>query len=250
MNPRNYRKNPHTASFLQTFHSGIGSNGRNYREEMGVDTEERAAMEFVTGRPAAPAVSRYTEARYAHIKGYKIRLGDGLITEKQAKWVVDIAETKANVTDAMIKSLSERLEQGFAKQAASEFITRYKDWPRKEVTAAAAEAIAPGASTQDITDVEAGRYALIHQDGIKFYRVSKGKGKWAGRTFVDAQASDDFYPVRNPQARKEILAAIAEAPYEAMVRYGHELGVCGRCGRTLTDEASRAAGIGPVCASK
>ncbi|MES2342166.1 MAG: DUF6011 domain-containing protein [Pseudomonadota bacterium] len=28
------------------------------------------------------------------------------------------------------------------------------------------------------------------------------------------------------------------------------MGECGRCGRTLTDEASRAAGIGPVCASK
>jgi uncharacterized protein DUF6011 len=35
-----------------------------------------------------------------------------------------------------------------------------------------------------------------------------------------------------------------------MVRYGQELGECGHCGRTLTDEASRAAGIGPVCASK
>jgi len=29
--------------------------------------------------------------------------------------------------------------------------------------------------------------------------------------------------------------------------YGTELGECGVCGRTLTDEKSRAYGIGPVC---
>ena len=33
-------------------------------------------------------------------------------------------------------------------------------------------------------------------------------------------------------------------------QYGKIYGVCCRCGRTLTDEDSIAAGIGPVCASK
>lgn len=37
-------------------------------------------------------------------------------------------------------------------------------------------------------------------------------------------------------------------PKEAMLRYGRELGECGHCGRTLTNDHSRAAGIGPVCA--
>lgn len=32
--------------------------------------------------------------------------------------------------------------------------------------------------------------------------------------------------------------------------YGQELGHCGRCGRTLTNEASRYLGIGPECATK
>ncbi len=47
-----------------------------------------------------------------------------------------------------------------------------------------------------------------------------------------------------------ILAGILVDPRAATVLYGRELGVCGVCSRTLTDESSRAAGIGPVCASR
>lgn len=257
---RNYRKNPHTARFLQTFHSGISSTGRNYREEMGV--EDRSAMEFVSGGQVKTEVSRMTEARFIHIRGYKIRLGDGLISEKQAKRVVDIAETKANVTDAMVKSLSERLEQGFAKQAASEFITRYKDWPRKSNDEAMLEAVAPGfpgtaeeyckvaRPVRDAQGVQPGRYAIREDGVVKFFRVTEGKGRWAGRTFVEAQASDDHHAIRNPQRRAEILAAIAENPLEAELLYGRELGRCSRCGRTLTKESSRAYGMGDDCRSK
>jgi hypothetical protein len=64
------------------------------------------------------------------------------------------------------------------------------------------------------------------------------------------QASDELYPVRNKIARDEILNLIAANPKEAMLRYGKELGHCGHCGRTLTDETSRSLGIGPVCRGK
>jgi hypothetical protein len=85
---------------------------------------------------------------------------------------------------------------------------------------------------------------------VKFYRVDRPtEGRWAGRTFVKVQASDDLHPVRGTAARA-VLEAIAVDPKAAMLRYGLELGHCGKCGRTLTDEDSRAAGIGPVCASK
>ena len=99
-------------------------------------------------------------------------------------------------------------------------------------------------------DVPAGRYALVHpvRSIVEFFVVDKPEdGKWAGRTFVKQQASDDKYPVKGAR-RSEVLARIAEDPHAAMIRYGHELGRCGRCGRTLTDEVSRAMGIGPDCA--
>lgn len=243
-NARNYRKNPHTARFLQTFHSGIGSNGINYRAETVTETqEEQAAMEFIGATGAAPTSE-------IHIKGYRILTGPGLISEAQAKWVIDIAETKDGVTDAMVASLAERLTQGFARSAASAFITKYKDLPRKPVVSEVPVVEDGKYIAVKSIDVEAGRYAILVDGVTKFYRITKGKGRWAGKTFIEAQASDDHYPVRNPKAREEILAAIAANPAEAAMRYGVELGHCYRCGRTLTDETSRSLGIGPECRKK
>jgi hypothetical protein len=49
----------------------------------------------------------------------------------------------------------------------------------------------------------------------------------------------------------EALVALSPAELtEAQARYGRELGVCGACGRHLTDEASRARGLGSECAKK
>lgn len=94
-----------------------------------------------------------------------------------------------------------------------------------------------------------GRYAvtLAGEDKIRFFRVKNGHKP--GVTFVDEQASDDLWPVKSPARRAAILATIAADP-TALAGYGQELGVCGRCGRTLTDEASRAAGMGLTCRSK
>lgn len=102
-----------------------------------------------------------------------------------------------------------------------------------------------------VATVAEGRYALNTDDGVKFYRVEHGKvgGRWEGFVFVSAQASDDLYPIRNRQARQAILDAIAADPQAATVLYGIELGVCGRCGATLTSEY-RKTGIGPVCGTK
>jgi hypothetical protein len=101
--------------------------------------------------------------------------------------------------------------------------------------------------------VPAGRYAIRSADTgtVRFYRVDKPtKGRWAGRTFVKVQASDDLFPIYGARERAEVLRAIAADVRAASVLYGRELGRCGVCGRTLTDEQSRAEGIGPVCASK
>lgn len=99
--------------------------------------------------------------------------------------------------------------------------------------------------------VPAGRYAIETPGGLRFYQVDKPtKGNWKGWTFVKVQASDDLFPVRSVAQRTEILGAIAADPMTASVRYGKELGACGVCGRTLTDAASIARGIGPICESK
>jgi hypothetical protein len=100
-------------------------------------------------------------------------------------------------------------------------------------------------------DVEEGRYAVEIEGVLKFYQVDKPMhGKWAGWTFLKVQASDELWPIKNRDAKLMILNKIAEDSKTAMLRYGQEIGKCGACGRTLTDEESRAYGIGPVCRGK
>lgn len=88
-------------------------------------------------------------------------------------------------------------------------------------------------------------------DVVKFYRVKLvTAGNWAGKVFVEAQASDDYYPIKTPATLTMVLTAILVNPKAAEELYGRELGQCYRCNRTLTDETSRRLGIGPECRSK
>jgi hypothetical protein len=102
-------------------------------------------------------------------------------------------------------------------------------------------------------------YAVELRGHLKFFRVDKPQeGRWAGRTFVKEQASDDLWPVRGIQHTEEVLRAIAVDYKAAMIAYGQKIGRCAHCHRTLTDDkvngsdglSSLERGIGPVCFSK
>lgn len=101
-----------------------------------------------------------------------------------------------------------------------------------------------------------GYFALLAADGgtdrVKFYRVRTGStgSKWAQHLFIDAQASGDFYPVRSKETVAAVLEGILADPDAASLLYATELGRCCRCARLLTDETSRARGIGPECYKK
>ena len=104
-----------------------------------------------------------------------------------------------------------------------------------------------------VANVPEGRYAvtLEGETKLRFFKLDKPtSGKWSGYTFVKEQASDELHPVRSAERRVRIAEAIAQDPEEAMLTYGRELGKCGHCGRTLTDQESREVGIGPVCRRK
>lgn len=119
----------------------------------------------------------------------------------------------------------------------------------RELRAAAAEARRNADTAQVVKsewlDIPTGYYALRDGDSVKFYRVNHHQN---GRTYLDACASDERHPIRNAVHKKNILTAIRAMGWEASTAlYGQEIGSCGRCGRTLTDDVSRAAGIGPKC---
>lgn len=115
-----------------------------------------------------------------------------------------------------------------------------------------AEAPVEQAPVAPIPSCPEGKFALPTDDGdVKFYEVEHGKegSKWEGFTFLAAIASDERYPIKNREAKAEILARIAADPLEAMKLYGIEIGACGHCGKTLTSKW-RLVGIGPVCSKK
>ena len=88
-------------------------------------------------------------------------------------------------------------------------------------------------------------------DKLRFFQLDMPlKGKWAGCLFMKEQASDELHRVRDIVREEAVLRAVIKDAEGALTRYGLELGACGMCGRTLTDEESRARGIGPICADK
>lgn len=102
-------------------------------------------------------------------------------------------------------------------------------------------------------DVPEGRYAVEVDGKLRFFKVDRpSEGKWAGRLFlnevVGGQDSDGRgFPVKGGN-RAVILGLLGEDTTAAASRYGREIGRCGFCHILLTDELSRAVGIGPDCA--
>lgn len=90
--------------------------------------------------------------------------------------------------------------------------------------------------------IPTGRYAVEHEGTLKFYNLK--------RNGLFVMASDEEHQIKKNETIQAIADLIKIDPLAAMRRYGHEIGKCGRCGRTLTDEISRQNGIGPICESK
>lgn len=108
---------------------------------------------------------------------------------------------------------------------------------------------------QPESNVPAGHYAVTSATGhndLDFYRVDRPtEGRWAGYLFVKRViGGHPDTPIRGTE-QAEALARIEGAGIaEARARYGQEIGRCGVCNRSLTDEVSRARGIGPDCWSR
>ncbi|QOC55717.1 hypothetical protein SEA_ARCHIMEDES_17 [Gordonia phage Archimedes] len=105
-------------------------------------------------------------------------------------------------------------------------------------------------------EVPAGCYALDTEtpnsiNRVAFYQVDRPtKGKWAGYAFVKLQVADDLQRMHQKAGLAILRRIEAVGADAASARYGRELGICGVCGRTLTNDESRAAGVGPVCRRK
>lgn len=229
---RNYKTKPHTARFLMAFHTAAyglpaelaDENAAEYALAAGdgaVDLLDTVDVDAVVDA-RSEAQTRFMESLIGEVTALDAELG------QQARTYTDGMTEHGKWTPG---------REGNASRWITNLIAK-----RDELKARAPQA--PAAPVQ----VEDGRYAVEENGALRFFKVKNGRRP--GFVFLDIQASDEWHSIRNLGRIQAVLALIAQDPHAAMVRYGHELGVCGRCGRTLTDEASRAAGIGPICADK
>lgn len=172
-----------------------------------------------------------------------------LATDRQLGFLRALVARRA-VAPAVERQIDLQLTLGMSARQASAFIDALLRLPvRPSFPPAPVEPV-----RGDLwPTVPEGRYAVADpaDNVLKFYQVDKPQeGRWAGFTFLSVMASSERHPIRVHETKKAILDAIAADPREAAARYGQELGTCGVCGRALTDEESRARGIGPVCAGK
>lgn len=230
---RNYRKNPHTASFLQTFHSAT----------KGLPSDVDGENDYVT-----PAERQLAEA-------------DDLLNLVPDAPADLRSPAQRNLMDRLVAQITE-LDAGLGA-AAGEWTVKATIhggyWtPGREGTASAwiSRMIAKVSelktsakvTTAPVAEVADGRYAIEEDGVLKFFKVKNGRRP--GFVFLDIQASDDWHAIRDLTRIRKIVALIAQDAEAALCRYGQELGRCGDCDRTLTDELSRSIGRGPICRNK
>lgn len=190
--------------------------------------------------PTRPASSKQVDYLLTLIDGKDLSKSPKLAEATEGMDPVEYAEYLASLR-ARISTLT--------RWEASRWISTLQALPWKPRES---RQVGPTADRTENFDVPAGRYAVETDAGVlAFYRVDRPtEGRWAGRAFVHVQASEEWHSVRGNAAAGVLRKILESGPETASKRYGREIGSCGICGRTLTDENSRALGIGPVCAEK
>lgn len=175
-----------------------------------------ATTEVVDERPAVPA-DVATERQWDYLISLAVKVAERGQNENER----NIAGTLLNM---------DRSEM--SKMAASSMIDALKTYPLVTNTAAEAE-------------VPEGIH--FHADNVYKVQVAHhGSGKkYAKRLDVETGAWD--YVGRAPLV---YLSERTLMTLEQAKQFGHLYGMCAKCGATLTDETSIAAGIGPVCATR
>jgi hypothetical protein len=143
-----------------------------------------------------------------------------LATERQRELIANLLTERAYDADVDVDALSVK--------AASELIDALFSAPRAKVAA---------------HGIREGRYAYTTDGGATadHYRVRRD-----GKIVVWTAGGEWPYTGK----LNEGLEWIKANPREAAELFGRLTETCGRCGRDLSDDDSRARGLGPVCAGK
>lgn len=97
------------------------------------------------------------------------------------------------------------------------------------------------------------RFALRYDDAaegantVRFFKLKESK---AGKRYLVRQLGSDTEMLKLENGAMAVAERLAADVKGAVQLYGQELGYCGDCGHELTNDESRAIGIGPYCRNK
>lgn len=178
------------------------------------------------------------------------------MTEKQEKYLRRLVEkgsidtTLASAWDVTPQAATDRFVAAIeSKSEASRIIDELLHFtPSEPDTSPRARRLV---DSPDVDPPE-GIHYLKDGDTITVYKVQRavnGSGKlYAKRLHVDGPSPSWSYLGRGGAFRELSDATLLDL--ETAKQFGLLYGVCGICGRTLTDEVSIERGIGPVCFRK
>ena len=239
---RNFKKNPHTARFLMAFHTAGGTRTGGAVTELAREDDNAAEYELAASEdlldlvPDAPADLRSAaQAAFMDRLIADITRMDAELGAKTREWT-DKATAAGHWTPGRTGNASEWIDKMIAR----------RDLLKTTVKA-------PAPTTTPAVEIPGGRYA-VETDEIRCYTVDYGKPgtRWEGFTFLNRISSDDRFPIKNPNEKARILAAIAADVDAAALLAALTLRQCRRCGRELCDSKNPYfnAGLGPDCGTK
>lgn len=163
-------------------------------------------------------------------------------TENQIKFITSLQAQRVVEGEALqAVELGRTLwrSAAFTKDAASAVIDALK---------AAPYANAGKDAPRDTAPAPEGMHKALHSI-YKVQRAIHGSGNLYAKKLTRVEGSDDWTFEYAPGAMR-ILSEETKMTLEQAKEFGALYGTCCVCGRTLTDEKSIEAGIGPVCANK
>lgn len=130
--------------------------------------------------------------------------------------------------------------EGFAVQTGAGWRTYHKDGECTGVV-------------DVVQTLDRGYYALPSATGnndLDFFVVHVNEGHQRICRVIGGHPNQPLNVGQSKAVAERLHALTPAERLQAQALYGQALGYCGRCGRHLTDEASRARGLGSECASK
>lgn len=104
-----------------------------------------------------------------------------------------------------------------------------------------------------LESIDVGYYAfpsITGNNDLDFFAIHTNRGVKEIHRIIGGHPDQRVNSVERVRVSEYLESLSREELFNAQALFGREIGKCGRCGRHLTDETSRAIGLGSDCASK